>query len=131
MNLLFRFIRFLVSSIFHFLIAVVSAILRYLLVVLNTIFRFVLWPSLVAVLRIMRDLLFSSFTATITGPRQYTDRLASEWTLQILQLGISREYINQVHSLCVALSVSRIVLGWVIAALFTVAVLRVVFGLFI
>jgi hypothetical protein len=69
-----------------------------------------------------------SLTATVNGPSQFIDRLAFEWTRHFLDIGVPREYLDQIFSLCRFLVASMIVSGWVIAALFTVAVLRIVFG---
>ena len=116
MNLLGNFIRFLVIS-----------ILKLILSLLTALFRFVLLPFILATLRVLRGLVFTSLTATVNGPGQYTDRLASEWTRRLLELGISRDNIDQLYNLCHFLVASRILLGWGIAALFTVVILRVVF----
>jgi hypothetical protein len=132
MNLIFRFIRFVVLSIFHLLIALISAIFRFLvLVVIAGIFRFVLWPFLVAVFRLLRDLLFLSFRATVNGPTRFIDRLAGEWTQRIFALVDDREHIHEVYQLCRLLVGVLVVLGWIIATLFTVEILRVVFGFLI
>jgi len=120
MNLLGRFIRFLAVSAFRLTFAL-----------LTVIFRIIVLPFLLGTLRVLRSLVFSSLTATVNGPGQYTDRLASEWTRQLLELGISRDNIDQLYSLCHFLVASRILLGWGIAALITVGILRIVFELFI
>ena len=119
MNLLGRFIRFLVVSAFKLLLSLIAVIVR-----------FVVLPILRSALRVLRGLVFTSLVATVNGPRQFTDRLASEWTLRVLDLGIQRDNVDQIYVLCRFLVGSRIVLGWVVAILFTVAVLRVVYGLF-
>ena len=120
MNLLLRFIRLLIVTAFK--------LTRSLLAVLV---RFVLLPVLLATLRLLHGLVFTSLTATVTGPGLYIDRLASEWTLQILEMGVQRDDIDQIYRLCRFAVVSRIVLGWVVAILFTVAILRVVIRFFI
>lgn len=120
MSLLFRFIRFLVLL-----------TIRLMLGLIVLVSRFVVLPLLLATLRVSGRLVFTSLTATVTGPTQFTDRLASEWTRRVLEMGIRPEDIDQVFRLCRFLVVSMIILGWLVATLFTVAVLRVVFGHFI
>lgn len=120
MNLLGRFFRFLVVSAF-----------RLALGLLTVLVRFVVLPLLLATLRMLRRLVWTSLTATVTGPGQYTERLASEWTRRLLALGIPRDNIDQLYNLCRLLAASQILLGWAIAALITLAILRIVFELFI
>ena len=120
MNMLGRFIRFLAVSAF-----------RLALGLLTMLFHIVVLPLLLAALRMLRRLVLTSLTATAIGPGQYTDRLASEWTRQLLALGIPRDNIDQLYSLSRVLAVSQILLGWAIAALITLAILRIVFELFI
>ena len=119
MNLLVRFIRFFAVSVFKITLNLIAVLLRLLL------------PVLFATLRILRGLVFTSLTAIVNGPGLYTDRLASEWTRRLLDMGIPRDNIDQLYSLCHFLVASRILLGWVIAALITVIILRIVFGFFI
>jgi len=120
LNLLGRFIRFLAVSAF-----------RLALGLLTVLFRIIVLPLLLATLQLLHRLVFTSLTATVNGPRQYTERLASEWTRQFLALGIPRDNFDQVYSLCRVLAASQILLGWAIAALITVAILRIVFEFFI
>ena len=120
MNLLFRFIRFLAVSAFKLALGLSTVL-----------FRLIVLPFLLATLRVSGRLVFTSLTATVSHPRQFTDRLASQWTQQILELGIPRDNIDQIYSLCQFMAGSTIVLGWVIAALFTVGILSVVIGFFI
>jgi hypothetical protein len=119
MNLLFRFIRFLALLAFNLLFRLIVLLIRLLL------------PFLLAVLRGLSGLVFTSLSATVNGPGQYIDRLASEWTAWILSLGVDRGSIDRIYSLCRFLVASRLILGWTVATLFTVAILRVVFGIFI
>jgi hypothetical protein len=118
MNLLFRLINFLIRLTFTILIRLLIILFRLIL------------PHILATLRLLRTLMFMSITATVNGPRQFIDRLASEWTRHFLDRGVPRDYINQIYSLCHFLAGSAIVLGWMVTALFTYAILRVVFGLF-
>ena len=120
LNLLGRFIRFLAS-----------AILRLIFSLIVVMVRFIVLPFLLAALRLLRRLVWTSLTATVTGPGLYIDRLASEWTLRILEMGVQRDDIDQIYSLCRFAVASRIVLGWVVAIIFTVAILRVVIRFFI
>jgi hypothetical protein len=132
MNLLFRFIRFLVLSVSHLLIALISAIFRFLVfVVIAAIFRFILWPFIVAAYRVFRDLIFLSFRAIVNGPTRFIDRLAGEWTQRIFTLVDDREHIHEVYQLCRFLVGGLIVLGWFVTGFFTMEILRVVFGFFI
>jgi hypothetical protein len=120
MNLLIRVLRFFVILAFRLLLGLITVLARFLLL-----------PIFLAVLRVLSRLVFTSFTSTLNGPRQYTDRLASEWTRRVLELGVSRDNIDRVFRLCRFLVASMIFLGWAVSALFTVAILRVVFGIFI
>lgn len=119
MNLLLRFVRFFTHRVLVLMIRLLIEISRLLL------------PLLLRVIRWIFSLMRFSLTAAVNNPRQFSERLASEWTRQLLTLGVSRDYLNQLYSLCRFLAVSMIVLGWVVTTLFTVAILRVVFGLFI
>lgn len=103
---------------------------RLLLVLLGVLMQLLL-PILLIILRILRDLVSTSLSATIHGPRQFIERLASEWTQNLLDSGVSRDHLDQLYGLCRFLAGSKIILGWVVAALFTVAILRIVFGFFI
>ena len=120
MNLLFRLLRFLAITIFNFLLSLIA--LMFTLIVL---------PILIWVVRTLRALVFMSFTATVHGPPVFASRLASQWTRGFLESGADRNRIDQIYSLCYFAAASMIVLGWVISILFTVTVLRVVFGFFI
>jgi hypothetical protein len=124
MNLLFRFLRFLVSSVLHLLF-------HLLLGLLAVVFRLLLLPLLVLVLRVFRDLIFLSFTATVNGPTRFIDRLAGEWTHRVFDLVDDREHVQEVYQLCRLMVGGLIVLGWIITGLFTVEILRIVFGFFI
>jgi hypothetical protein len=117
-NLIFRFIRFLVASAFKLAIRLGVAFVR-----------FILLPFLQATLRVSGRLIFTSMVATVNGPTQFTDHLAADWTRRVLELGIPHENIDQIFALCRFLVGVSIVLGWVVSALFIVAILRVVFGL--
>ena len=119
MNLLMRVIRFLTLLAFKLSLSLIAVLIRLLL------------PYLFATLRILRTLVFTSLTATVNGPGQYTERLASEWTGQLINLVGFHENIDQIYSLCRFIAGTMILLGWVVSILFTVAVLRIVFGLFI
>src|SRR5215207_1455157 len=101
MNLLLRFIRFLVSLIWQVLLNLALAV-----------FRFLLLPLLLAVLRLGSTLVFFAFTATVNGPTRFADRLAGEWTQRILDLVDDREHIREVYQLCRLMIGVLIVLGW-------------------
>ena len=81
-------------------------------------------------LRLLHSLLVTTLMATVNGPRQYTDQLASEWTLQLINRGVSRDNLDQVYDLCRFLAGSMIVFGWVVSVAITVEILRIVFGFF-
>jgi hypothetical protein len=74
-------------------------------------------PYILLTLRMLRRLMAMSLTATVIGPRQYVDRLASEWTQQLLGLGGLRDHLDQLYRLCHFLATSMIVLGWVVTTL--------------
>jgi len=120
MNLIMRFIRFLAALAFNVLWRLIAIFLQLILL-----------PILLVVLRLLRDLIFLSFTATVNGPMQYTDRLSSEWTRRLLDLGGSRDHIDQIFVFCQLAVGSLVALGWIVTTLFTVEILRVVFGFFI
>ncbi len=116
MNLLWRLIRFLASL-----------AIRLLLVLITTAIH-LLAPVVLAVLRSLQSLIFMSMTAIVHGPAQYINRLASEWTRRLIERGASRDYIDEIYSLCQFTVTSMVVSGWAISAIFTLLILRVVFG---
>ncbi len=117
MDLLFRFLRFLV-------------VLAYRMAMrLATIFIRLLQPVVMRLLRLMGILVLASFTAAVVGPRQYVDRLGADWTRRFITSGLDRDRIDDLYTLCRLAVAARMVLGWIIAVLFTVLILRVVFGL--
>lgn len=120
MNLLIKLLRFLSLLVLNLLFSFIAVL-----------FRLLLLPLLVAVFRLLQALVSLSFTATVNNPRNFIDRVAGEWTQWLLGLGVDRQYLDQMYGLCRFLAVSTVVLGWVIATIFTVAILRVVFGIFI
>jgi hypothetical protein len=120
MNLILRILRFLALSILHLLFELTIVFLRFLVL-----------PVMLAFLRIIRDLIFFSLIATLNGPRQHTTRLASDWTRQLIELGAPRDQIDLVFVICQLAVGSILGLGWFVTAIFTVAILRVVFGIFI
>src|SRR5260221_6282129 len=109
MNLLFRLLRFLTITIFNLLMSLIALI-----------FSLVVLPLLVWIVQILRGLIFMSFTATVNGPGEYRNRLASEWTRGIIESGFDRNRIDEIYSLCRFVASSLIVLGWLISILFTV-----------
>lgn len=119
MRWLFRSVLFLLRSFLTLLVWIMANSLRMLL------------PYLLATLRLLVSLVSSSLSATVHGPRRYTQWHASKWTQRLLEAGVSREYLDQAYGLCQILVASKIVIGLVVAALFTVAILRVVYGLLI
>lgn len=114
-----RAIRFFVVLLFRVTLNLLAMLIRLLL------------PLVFAALRMLRALVSMSLTATINGPRQFTDRLAAEWTQNLLVMGVSRDHLDETYILCRFLARTMIVLGWVIATLISVAILRIVFGYFI
>jgi hypothetical protein len=120
MNIILRFLSFLAHLAFQLLLSLVV-----------TVFRLILLPVLLAVFLVLRDLISLSFAATVNGPVLYTDRLASEWTRRLLELGAPRDHIDPIFVFCQLAVGSLVVLGWVVTALFTVEMLRIVFGFFI
>ncbi|OGO37333.1 MAG: hypothetical protein A2W35_02560 [Chloroflexi bacterium RBG_16_57_11] len=118
MNFLFRFVLFLVRS---FLLILVK-----LLFVLFWLLR----PFVLAAVRSLGVLLSMSLAALVHGPGQFTERIAGEWTRTILNLGVSSEHLDRIYKLCRFLAGSMIVLGWAVAVLISLAILRIVFGIF-
>lgn len=116
MNLVIRVIRFITVLAFNLLIRLLLVLFRLLL------------PIVISLLRMMRTLVATSLVATVNGPSLYTEQLASAWTRRLLDIGVSRDYLDQVFGLCRFLATSTIVLGWVVTALISVAILRVVYG---
>jgi hypothetical protein len=105
-------------------------LLRALLAVLVMLFRLILFPTFIVVLRLLRSLVFLSFSATTNGPAGFINRLAGEWTERIVRITENRDHINEVFQFCRILAGTIIVLGWLISGFFTYQILRVVFGFF-
>ena len=111
--------------------------MRFLFWLLRTLFFLLvtllglLLPVLLFVLRALRDLVAMSFAATVNGPAPFTDRLAGEWTQQLIELGAPLDHIDPIFQFCRLVARSIIVLGWLISIVFTMQILRVVFGIFI
>ena len=120
MNLIIRFVRFLAVLAFNVLWRLSALFLQLILL-----------PVLLVILRAMSALIFFSFSATINGPMQYTDRVASEWTRRLLELGGLRGHIDHIFVFCQLIVGFLVALGWIVTVLFTVGILRVVFGHFI
>lgn len=116
MSLLWRTLRFFVSAGIRLALALITVAIR------------VLAPVALSALRSLRNLIFMSMTATVHGPRQYANRLASQWTRQVIEMGASIEYIDEIYSLCHFTVMSMIVSGWIVSVVFTTIILRVVFG---
>jgi hypothetical protein len=110
-----RIILWLLRLLFFLLIALVGLLL----------------PVLLFMLRTTRDLVSISFAATVNGPAPFADRLAGEWTERLIEMGAPRDRIDQVFALCQFMARLIIVLGWLVSIVFTVEILRVVFGYFI
>ena len=119
MRWFFRFIWFVWRSLAALLVWMVVNTLRLLL------------PIVLAVLRMLMNQVATSLSALVYGPRRYVEKLASKWTLQLLDRGVSREYLDQVHGLCIFLATSKILIGLLIAGVFLVAVIRVFYGYWI
>src|SRR5829696_6011248 len=107
-----------------------NLLLRLLLALLIVLFRLLL-PVLLVVFRALRDLVSMSFAATVHGPPQFMDRLASEWTRRLLERGAPLDRIDPIYRFCRVMVGILIMLGWLISTFFTVQILRVVFGFFI
>ena len=105
-------------------------LLRFLLALLIVLIRLLLPVFLVAV-RTLGGLAAMSFAATVNGPTQFIDRLAAQWTQRLLELGAPIDRIDQIFSFCRFTARSMIVLGWLVSVLFTVELIRIVFGFFI
>jgi hypothetical protein len=105
-------------------------LLRFLAVLIVLLVRLLL-PILLTTLRALLGLISLSFAATVNDPGKFIDRLAAEWTRRLLALGAPRERIDPIYRFCRVLAGTTIVLGWVVAGIFTVEILRVVFGFFI
>jgi hypothetical protein len=118
MNLLFRYIRFLTILTFRISVRLVAFIFHLLL------------PIVLRILGLLQALIHMSFTATVQGPAQYTDRLASQWTRRLLDSGADRANIDEIYRFCRFLVGALIVLGWVVSGSITVEILRIVFGFF-
>ena len=110
-----RFLFWLLRLLFFLLIALLGLLL----------------PVLLFVLRALRDLVSISFAATVNGPAPFADRLAGEWTQRLIELGAPLDRIDQIFRFCRLAARSIIVLGWLVSIVFTVEILRVVFGTFI
>jgi hypothetical protein len=119
MNLIASFIRFLARLILWLFLGLLGVLLR------------VLWPFFLATLRILHALVSRSLIAAVNGSGIYTEMLASEWTRRLIELGVSRDHLDELYGLCRFLAVAEIAIGWIIVALFAVLILRVVFGFFI
>ena len=120
MNLIIRFVRFLAALAFRILGRLTAIFLQLILL-----------PVLLLILRALSALIFFSFTATVNGLVQYSDRLASEWTRRLLELGGPRDQIDMIFVSCQLAVASLVALGWVVTFFFTMEFLRIVFGLFI
>ena len=105
-------------------------ILRFLVALLIGLIQLLL-PVLLIGVRTLGGLVSKSFAATVNGPTEFIDRLAAEWTQRLLELGAPLDRIDEIFSFCRFTARSIIVLGWLISILFTVAILRIVFGIFI
>jgi hypothetical protein len=119
MNLLLKFSSFIIRLAFTILSRLLSILFQLLL------------PYILLLLRLLRRLMGISLSAIVTGPQRYMDRLAAEWTQQLIVMGGLRDHLDQVYGLCRFLATSLVVLGWVVTTLLTVAILRVVFGILI
>jgi len=119
MRWFFRFIWFVSRTLTALLVWIVVNAIRVFL------------PIVLAVLRLLINQVATSLSALVYGPRRYVEKLASKWTLQLLDRGVSREYLDQVHGLCIFLATSKILMGLVIVGVILVAVLRVVYGYWI
>jgi len=105
-------------------------VLRFLVALLIVLIRLLL-PVLLLGVRTLGGLVSMSFAATVNGPTEFIDRLAAEWTQRFIELGPPIDRLDQIFSFCRLTALSMIVLGWLISVLFTVEILRVVFGFFI
>ena len=105
-------------------------LLRLLFFLLSALFGLLL-PVLLFVLRALRDVVSISFAATVSGPAPFADRLAGEWTQRLIGLGAPLDRLDQIFRFCQLATQLIIVLGWLVSIVFTVQILRVVFGFFI
>jgi hypothetical protein len=117
MALLIRLAGRIVRLIFSFLTALLLMILRLLL------------PATLVVLGWLFSLLTTALVATVNGPRQSVESMASDWTRRLIAFGVSREHLDIAYRLCRFLATLVILLGWLLAAFFAVAFGRIVFGI--
>jgi hypothetical protein len=115
MGLLLRLLGYLARLAFSILASLLLLLLRILL------------PVLRLVLGWLFRLLRTSIEATVSGPRPYIERRASERTRRLIELGVSREHFDAAYRFSVFTAASEIVLGWAIAFVFTVAALDLIF----
>jgi hypothetical protein len=111
----------------RFLMASVLRVLFWLLIILG---RFLLLPLLALIARLFVDLVSLSFGAAANGPTAFIDRLAGEWTERFHEVVEDREHMNEIYHLCRFMVGVLVVLGWLVSTIFTIMLLRVVFGFF-
>ena len=116
---------------FRLLGVLVLAAGRLLLLLLVTIFQILLLPILIIAFRLLQRLIFFAFTAIVNNPRQYINRLAGEWTERIHEGSVNRNHMNEVFQFCRFLVGAIVVLGWLVAGVFTYLLFRVAYGFFI
>ena len=117
-----------------FILRIVVSVLVRVSILLLRAFR----PIGIAVARRLFNMMRTSIMAAIMGPTAFIDRQASDWTRRLLAIGMSRDHIDIAHDTSRIVITGMIVMGWVVTALFMVtmaviflAVIRVVFGIFI
>lgn len=119
------------NLILRLLISLGLLVVRILLRLAVAAFLWLLLPLVVLVFGLLRSLFLLSLTAAVNGPTRFINRLAGEWTERFHERVDNREHIHQIYQLCRFLVGTLIVLGWLVATLFTIVILRVVFGNFI
>ena len=119
MNLMFRFIRFL--------LLLALDLLRFLT---PLFIRFLLFPVLLIMLRLLRDMALLALATAVIGPTQYMDRLAGQWAQRLIEVENDRQHIIQIYLFCRWMAGAVILMDWLILVLFTVQILRVVYWLF-
>ncbi len=118
MKLLTGFIRWLMVLAYRITISLARVLFR------------LLWPYVVQLLGLLRELIFFSLTAAVQGPATYSARAASNWTRQLLNLGADRSQMDEIYVFCRWLAELLIVLGWILTIFFTVEIVRLAFWFF-
>jgi hypothetical protein len=74
----------------------------------------------------MLNLMGMAFMATVTGPGEFIDRHAGDWTQRLLANGVSRDHLDNSHRFSRFMIGSMIVAGWVLIVAGTVIVVATI-----